>query len=265
MFVKRKRLTPQYSCNFLGQKLGFSIQGESQPVVLIHGSVNHNGWNGFDKLLAKKHQVYRLDLPGFGSSSTINNRVHDVALFSQAINAFITSQKLEKAPIIALSLGTLVVLKAALDFGLSNKLILVGLPTSTSGTGFSIVDLLPLWFKRTLINTIPGRKYIVLPILRAAIGIKKSEAKVFDEKMIVAIESTDTKAIVDPDYQQQINQAETKLKQINNKVVLIYGQKDPLQKGLTKQKHKPIIIPNLGHNIFMDNPKKSLKTILPLL
>lgn len=265
MFVKRKPLKPDKTCTFLGHKLGFSVQGKGKPVVLIHGSVNHNGWNGFDHLLAKKFRVYRLDLPGFGSSDTIPGQVHDTKLFSQAVNKFLISQKLLKAPIIALSLGTLVVLKAVLNFNLKNNLILVGLPTTTAGTGFSLVDKLPLWFKRLIINTQAGRRYIVLPILRIAIGVKKGEAKSFDKSMLVAIQATDTKAIVDPDYEQQIKQATKMLKQIKNNVVLVYGQKDPLQKGLDKQEYRPIIVPGLGHNIFMNNPRLSLQTILPYL
>lgn len=265
MFLKRKQLQPEHTCAFLNHKLGFSILGKGKPVVLVHGSVNHDGWNGFDRLLAKKYQVFRLDLPGFGSSDTINGKVHNISLFSQAVNQFIISQKLTKAPIIALSLGTLVVLKAARDFNLNNKLVLVGLPINISCISFSIVDKLPLWFKRAIINTLPGRKYLVLPILGAAIGIEKSQAKTFEKKMIVAIQSTDAKAIVDPDYQQQINQAIAMLKQVKNKVVLVYGQNDPLQKGLNRQKNKPIIIAHLGHNIFVDNPQESLKTLLPLL
>jgi pimeloyl-ACP methyl ester carboxylesterase len=264
MFCQRKQLA--YSQTYLFKKavLNYRQMGQGKAVILVHGSVTNRGWNGFDKLLSRHYCVYALDLPGFGGSDAVSGYKHDTNLFNQALKKFIIIKKLKKAPIIGLSLGSLVVLKAAKSKKVCGKLILVGLPSKVLGISFRLANLLPLSIKRFVVSTTLGRQKIVLPILRQNTQTDR-QTKNFNQTLFQAMYETDTKAIADPDYYRDIKTLPLQLGQIKNKTVLLYGENDPLKAEEAKGSAKIVIIPELGHNIFADDPKTSLKYISKLL
>jgi len=79
---------------------------------------------------------------------------------------------------------------------------------------------------------------------------------------MVRMNRTDPKSLVDINYQKEIgNELPKALKKVTNQIVYIYGARD-LQRKTTKEMIKnPIIIPNLGHNIFAYNSPKVLEVI----
>ncbi|MEO1886516.1 MAG: pimeloyl-ACP methyl ester esterase BioH [Methyloprofundus sp.] len=53
-------------------KLHKEVYGDGEPIVMLHGWAMHTGiWRDFAQLLAVKHQVVCLDLPGHGLSANL--------------------------------------------------------------------------------------------------------------------------------------------------------------------------------------------------
>jgi len=232
----------------------------------VHGSITSQDWGGFDELLAKNYQVFVLNLPGFGASDTVSKQVHNTALFAQTLTAFThTLKKLQKATIITLSLGSLVALKAAEDKNFDHRLILVGMPTIVVGGSLKLFSLVPLAIKRLLISTCLGRKNLVLPLLKQNTFSRTDNNKNLNSILFNLMASTDTKAIADPDYYQDIKTLPQNLNKIKNKVTLVYGERDTLRQKKAQYVNSPIIIPKLGHNIFSQDAKKSFAYIAKYL
>lgn len=85
-------------------QLNYKIQGQGQPLLLIHGlfgSLDNLG--GLAKVLAKYYQVYQIDLPNHGLSP----RTEHVDYVSQAtaVKEFMDQQKLEKVSVVGHSMG----------------------------------------------------------------------------------------------------------------------------------------------------------------
>lgn len=58
------------STNIHGTRLFYTVEGEGQPVVLMHGwGCNHTTLNSIEKQLVPYFKVYNVDFPGFGNSS----------------------------------------------------------------------------------------------------------------------------------------------------------------------------------------------------
>lgn len=257
--TSRSRLPKNKIYIFKGSKMSYSIIGKGPAIVLLHGSMTSDPWKGFEKELAKYYKVYLPHLPGFGASETVNNRLHNTELFSEAFSLFIKNTQLEKAPIIAFSLGTVVAVKAVSKGCSDGKLILIGMPLRISSEKLKIASLIPIWVRRILGSTIWGRSKILIPILRDVIGIadKKRNAQLLKE-----LKTTDTRALVDLDpYKEVESQMPKLLKKLKNEVIYIYGANDKLLKTSKSLIKNPIIIKEADHNVFRSQPKNTLNIL----
>ncbi len=94
-----------------------SMQASGRPLVLIH-SINAAGSSYemrplFDHYRATR-PVYALDLPGFGFSERAD-RIYTPELYQNAILQFLASQVDQAADVVALSLGSEFVMRAAVE------------------------------------------------------------------------------------------------------------------------------------------------------
>lgn len=102
-----------------GVKLHFLVEGEGEPVVLIHGlhSSAEINWRkpGIVGALAKDHQVIALDLPGHGrSDKPAREDAYGLALASDVI-LLLDHLKLKQAHIVGYSLGGMVAMKVTTE------------------------------------------------------------------------------------------------------------------------------------------------------
>lgn len=262
--IERKPTPADRIFKFQGARLHYCRIGKGTPVVLLHGSMNADPWNGFEKKLSHNHSVYLPHLPGFGSSDTVNDRLHNTDLFTEAFIEFMKSVVPNNAPIVALSLGAVVAVKSVYRAGLNSRLVLVGLPLQVKGAGVSFASFIPVAIRRSVISTHWGRKHILLPILRNALGSKPNSEQ--DRKLITAIEATDTKSMVDLNVEKEINlQIPFLLKQIPNRKSFVYGSNDSLAKT-AKQHIDPILyVEGAGHNIFANQNEGVYRLIKTLI
>ncbi|RCX23185.1 pimeloyl-ACP methyl ester carboxylesterase [Fontibacillus phaseoli] len=88
--------------NIEGGQLFYTVSGEGEPIVLIHGNFNdHQIWNGQVDFFSAHYKLVRYDLRGYGLSSTPN------ATFSNIddLKALIDSLKLRNIALVGSSMG----------------------------------------------------------------------------------------------------------------------------------------------------------------
>ncbi len=256
-FIPQERIQLPYNStfDFQNKKVSYRKIGNGNPVILLHGSLLSNPWGGWEQKLAKHNTVYLPELPGYGASDSINNEVHNTALFTKVLCAFIKDQKLEKSPLIAFSYGTVVAIKVNLENCTTGKLILVGVPTKVSGKEFEISQKIPLHIKRFLASTRFGKIHFIVPVIYQNIGSKISDVN----KALNWINNNDPKVSADVNIQKEINEEiPTSLLKLKTGTIFIYGENDNLRNDLIKNYQ---IIKNSGHNIFVDQPEISLEVI----
>ena len=111
------------------------------PLVLVHGFAEHSSaWEPVAQQLARQHEVYAVDLPGFGYSQYTGN--YSLADETRALRDFITTLKLNRPIVAGHSLGAAVVGSLALHSPqLVRGIVFVdgdALPFSSSGrSGFA--------------------------------------------------------------------------------------------------------------------------------
>ena len=98
---------------FKDKKLRYSIEGEGEPLFLMHGYLESlEIWDEFAEELAKDHKVIRMDLPGHGKSEVIND-THDMELLAEAAKAVLDENQIHSCTMIGHSMGGYVTLAFA--------------------------------------------------------------------------------------------------------------------------------------------------------
>jgi pimeloyl-ACP methyl ester carboxylesterase len=96
--------------NFQGKNVRYHVQGEGEPLVLLHGYLESlEVWNGFADELAKSFRILRMDLPGHGESQTMAE-IHSMEMMADVVNALLEEEEITKTTIIGHSLGGYVTL-----------------------------------------------------------------------------------------------------------------------------------------------------------
>ena len=258
-FRSRHQLPYQKTYNFMGKTMSYQVFGDGQPIILLHGSMTSVPWGGFEAKLAKEYQVFVPDLPGFGASDSIDGQLHNTDLFSRALCEFIKRQDINDAPIISLSLGTVVSAKTAASGCTNGVLIFVGAPSQVAGLKAKLLQVLPLRLKRILVSTYWGKDKLLIPALDDNLGNK---TKKDNSKFITELETSDVRVITDVNYFREINQEFPEIvKQLKNKVVFIYGANDAQKDHVAYLTDKIIEIKDSGHNVFEGQPEELIKVI----
>jgi pimeloyl-ACP methyl ester carboxylesterase len=98
-----------------GVKIRYFVEGQGEPVVLIHGLHSSAAMNwmavGIFAELAKDHQVIALDLPGHGQSDKPNDeKAYGVQLVKDIV-ALLDQLQIKQAHIVGYSLGGMIAVK----------------------------------------------------------------------------------------------------------------------------------------------------------
>lgn len=253
---KRQKLPYSRTFDFLGAKINFRTLGRGSPVILLHGSMVYDPWGGFEKILAKKHTVYWLDLPGFGGSDAVEGRLHNTELFSECLGEFIVSQGLTKAPIISLSLGTIVAARTVACGISKGRQLMVGAPGKLFGVQPRLACLVPVFIRRAVVGTTWGKRTVLIPMLQENTGDKKGD----DNRLLRSLSLTDPKSLADIDYQNEMEVEMPKaLRKISTRdIIFVYGELDS-QRGTNKQIKKYEMIKGAGHSPFGSHGKEMVK------
>ncbi|MCF8335283.1 MAG: alpha/beta hydrolase [Bacteroidales bacterium] len=98
---------------FKGKKINYTIQGEGEPLFLIHGYLESlEIWDEFTEQLARHFKVVRMDLPGHGKSEAVDD-THDMELLAEAAKAVLDENQIISCTVIGHSMGGYVTLAFA--------------------------------------------------------------------------------------------------------------------------------------------------------
>ncbi len=94
----------------------YLVGGRGRPLVLVHGLGSSAGVEFYFNLeaLAAEHQVFGVDLPGFGQSDK-PALDYGIPFFVDTLRAFLASQRLERVALLGVSMGGRLALGLALE------------------------------------------------------------------------------------------------------------------------------------------------------
>lgn len=111
--------------------LNYRIEGEGDPVLLIHGfGASSYSWRFVEGPLSEHHRVYTLDLKGFGDSPKPRDDMYSVYDQARLVRNFILEQGLQDVQIVGHSFGGGVALVTSIYLmethpGLQRSLVLI--------------------------------------------------------------------------------------------------------------------------------------------
>jgi pimeloyl-ACP methyl ester carboxylesterase len=101
------------SVDFSGGKVCYSVSGEGEVVLLIHGYLESaEVWGEFAEQLSRKYRVVAVDLPGNGRSSDFDAE-HTMCFLADSVMAVMDDQNVSRAVVVGHSLGGYVALNIA--------------------------------------------------------------------------------------------------------------------------------------------------------
>lgn len=241
-----------------GLKIFYNIEGEGNPIVLLHGwGANSDSLYSLFHYFKKKYLVINIDLPGFGKSDT-PNKSFDGEDYKNIILKFISNLKLKNFTIIGHSFGGRIGIRIASENPFELKSLI-------------LIDSAGIREKKTNKQKISESTFKILKKLTLKIIKGKSQEKILDYLRNI-FGSTDykmQKGIMRDTLVKVVNEDLTSnLKKIKIKTLIIWGEKDKelpikhayLMHDLIKNS-KLVIIKNAGHFPFLDNTTKVLNSI----
>lgn len=112
---ERPRASRAQTFDSNGVTVSYSVQGEGEPVVLIHGWLS-SGWINWDlpgttQLLAADFQVITIDMPGHGlSEKSMNPEAYGLELVEDVVR-LMDHLKIKKAHLVGYSMGGMITAK----------------------------------------------------------------------------------------------------------------------------------------------------------
>ena len=107
------RVSPAAAPSF---EVGYERRGSGEPVVLLHGIGHHwQAWEPVLSILASSHEVFALDLPGFGSSPRLPDGVsYELGNVTGLLAETLAALGLDRPHVVGNSLGGLLALELGL-------------------------------------------------------------------------------------------------------------------------------------------------------
>ena len=88
-----------------GLKIHYTVQGEGNPIVLMHGwGCNLTTLASVEKVAVETHKVYNVDFPGFGKSQE-PTEVWGVEEYTQIIEQLVKDEQIENPILLGHSFG----------------------------------------------------------------------------------------------------------------------------------------------------------------
>lgn len=89
-----------------GMPVHYRINGEGDPLVLIHGTgASLHTWEGWTEILEKDFKVISLDMPAFGLTGPNPERVYTLEFYAKFLDSFLEKIEVDKFSIAGNSLG----------------------------------------------------------------------------------------------------------------------------------------------------------------
>ena len=110
-----------------GMQVHYRIEGEGEPLVLIHGTgAMLQTWDDWTTLLSPHYKIIRMDIPAFGLTGPRPDNVYNDSMYTDFLNQFVTKIGIDSFNLAGNSLGGLIAWKYAAAYPQKvKKLVLV--------------------------------------------------------------------------------------------------------------------------------------------
>ncbi|MGL5260583.1 MAG: alpha/beta fold hydrolase [Lachnospiraceae bacterium] len=261
-------------------KIRYNKSGTGNPLLLIHDLTIGSSLYEYNKLvnsLSEKHEVYSIDLLGYGLSDK-TNMTYTNFLYVQLISDFIKNVIGRKTDIIATGTSSAIsIMTAHNDSNLINKIIMINpenitkLNKSTTKRSKFIKFIIDLPIIGTLLYNIKSSKNNFQTLFKEEFFFDESHIK--EEYLLHYIESSHIK-----DYNSKYTFSSLiarymncniihALKEINNSIYIIYGDKkynikEVVETYITYNNAiEEVSIHNTKHLPHLERPEKVLEQI----
>ncbi|MGQ9844996.1 MAG: alpha/beta fold hydrolase [Caldisericia bacterium] len=241
-----------------GLKIFYNIEGEGNPLILLHGwGASSDTLFSLFHYFKKNYFVINLDLPGFGKSDT-PNRSFDGEDYKNIVLKFIKSLELKNFTIIGHSFGGRIGIRIASENPFELK-------------GLILIDSAGIREKKTKKQKISESTFKILKKIILKLFKEKKQEKFLNylRNIFGSNDYKMQKGIMRDTLVKVVNEDLTSnLKKIKTKTLIIWGEEDKelpikhayLMHNLIKNS-KLTIIKNAGHFPFLDNTTKVLNSI----
>ena len=263
-----------------GAQMHYITLGPLTPVdqvrdlVLIHGMMDSAyNWKINMRALAQKQRVWALDLPGFGFSSRLTDRVYTFKNFARWVRDFMIAAEIQRPNIVGHSMGGAITLQFANDYPQRvDKIILLNpaaywwIPTSVRWAA-----RIP-WLPRALAGIAINSKRLHSTIWRMAVGASPFDAtEVARRSRHLRVKGT-LDALIALAASPRETDLPRALNRIAARALVIWGEQDlvlPKEHGERLVKELPnarlLMIPQVGHIPNQESPQIVNEAILNFL
>lgn len=274
---KKYEVNPAQYIVVNGMKVHYRTDGpqsDTTPLVLLHGtSSSLFTWNKWTELLKDKHQIIRLDLPGYGLTGPHPEGDYSVETYLSFLQSFLSELGIKKCVLIGNSIGG----EIAWRFALNNptqvgKLVLIGAagyPVEMEELPLSKLPLSYLWLRIPLIREL-SVKFTTPQVMRESLEYLYGDPKkVTDNLVELYFDMTHREGNREALTERMESFSRTapweKIPIIKVPTLIIWGRKDrliPVENSRRFHKELPdsrlFIFPEAGHMPMEEIPEKSV-------
>ena len=251
-------------------------QTDSIPIILIHGTASSlHTYDGWTSELTKNHRVVRMDLPGYGLTGPFPNRDYSYNNYVPFLKNFLESIGVKKCILAGNSLGGNIAWRFTIENSdMVTKLILIdaaGYPLKSKSV--------PIAFKLAQVPIVQNIITFITPRFIAKSSVEnvyydktKVTEELVDRYFELTLRKGNRQAIVDRFKVKKDTISHKKIKLIEQKTLIIWGEEDkliPLKMAYKFHNDLPndtlVILKNAGHVPMEEIPNKSLKPVIEFL
>jgi pimeloyl-ACP methyl ester carboxylesterase len=246
----------------------YRVEGQGQPVVLIHGTgACLQSWDEWTDSLKKYYKVIRLDMPGFGLTGPRNDRDYSSAMYVSFLDEFLGKLGIDSFVLAGNSLGGEIAWNYAATFPAKvTHLILLdpaGFYKEKNEHPFSVFSLA----KHKWLTSMMGQLDTKILVKQTLKDVYYDDSKITKQKIEMyhdmSLRAGNRKAFTD--RVQQIDKEKVPdLTPIRAKTLLMWGKQDKLL-DISLAEHfshipglKKIVYDKVGHSPQEEIPAKSV-------
>lgn len=259
-----------------GMQVHYRIEGEGEPLVLIHGTgAMLQTWDDWTTILSPHYKIIRMDIPAFGLTGPRADNVYSDSMYVNFVEQFVSKLGIDSFHLAGNSLGGLIAWKYAAAYPQRvRKLVLVdpgGFHTVNDKGGSFIFKLARNFPTLTDLVSKIGTHFFVEKTLRE---VYHDDSKITDaqKKMYAELNQREGNRHAFVERARYVFQcSDDELKQITTPTLVMWGKEDVLIDVRETEHFKAIpnasfvVYDNVGHCPQEEIPELSAADVLRFL
>ncbi|MGC7098404.1 alpha/beta fold hydrolase [Amycolatopsis lurida] len=255
-----------------GQTVRYGVQGEGEPLVLIHGTpFSSVVWRRIVPQLTRRHRVHYFDLLGYGRSEKKAGQDVSLAVQNQVFTALLDHWELELPHVVGHDFGGTTALRTHLLDGRDYRSLTLIDPVALSPHGSPFVQTARR--HEDALNELPG--YIHEALLRAYIGgsvhrrLSEQEMNRYLEPWIGDVGQPAFYRQIAQMSDRHTDEIQDRYAEIRCPVTILWGEQDgwiPVEKGRILADRIAgadfRVVPEASHLVPEDAPEAIVGTVL---